>query len=53
MQISDEHIFKSLKAFSPTGMPKSLPATLENIKKYQKFLLSMKRFMEQGEAMGH
>ena len=53
VDIDDDVIFKSLKAYSPTGKPKRLPATLENIKKYQKYLLSMKKFMERGEALGH
>ena len=53
MDVPDDLIFKSLQAFSPTGKPKRLPATLENIKKYQKYLISMKKFMERGEALGH
>ena len=53
MEVPDNIIFKSLQAYSPTGKPKRLPATLENIKKYQKYLISMKRFMAEGEALGH
>lgn len=34
IDISEDQMFKSLPAYSPTGMPKRLPATPANLYKY-------------------
>ena len=53
IDISEEQMFKTLPAFSPTGMPKRLPATPVNLYKYQKYLNSLKKYIEEGEELGY
>lgn len=42
--VPDNEIFKTIQAFSPTGAPKQLPATPENLERYRKFLESKERY---------
>ena len=44
--IEDSEVFKSIKAFSPTWMPKTIPATEANLKKYEKHLIRQKQIEE-------
>ena len=51
-RIKETSMFKTITAYSPTGMPKKLPATPENLMKYEKYVISLKRYFQEGEAMG-
>jgi hypothetical protein len=49
--IEQDEIFKSITAFSPTGNPKSLPATQTNLLKYEQHLRSKKRYEEERKVL--
>lgn len=46
-------MFKTLPAFSPTGNPKLLPATANNILKYELYLTSLQDYLTKSEEKGH
>lgn len=48
--LKGEHIYegeihRTVRAYSPTGRPKELPLTQQNMLKYARFLQSRKQFM--------
>ena len=45
MPVAEDLMFTSLPAFSPTGMPKRLPATPLNLLKYEKYLTSLQKYL--------
>ena len=48
----DNDIFRTIKAFSPTGKMKRLPYTKYNKMRYERFLYSMKSYLKQAAHQG-
>ena len=53
LPVAEDDMFISLTAYSPTGMPKRLPATRENLQKYEKYLHSLRKYLQEGEERGY
>ena len=50
--VYDNDIFKTLKAYTPTGMEKRLASTKFNMMRYERFLKSMKTYMSKASEKG-
>ena len=46
-ELPEEDIFRSIDAYSPSGLKKKLPYTAQNERKYKKFKNSLKKYCKQ------
>lgn len=50
--VPDNAIFKTFQAYSPTSRPKRIACSPLNFQKYAKFIVSMKKRIEESEQKG-